>query len=381
MAAVVRIPSPSPPLGTASRRRVPVDGPAASPPPALPPLQLPSRWQDTSGRWKRRGLIACGMFMVALSGTSAAVSTPARPVIVPAPAVSPGRRSLLLRPSVPAVIQPPQLHAPPWVRLPSSPGVLTMVHEVFDVAAPDASRPTDDEWLIRVVETGARGEPVGELPLASAALHWYNRPRGDCLLDDRSGNLIMRADEGSEFWQNPAASNSSDHGHFLHIEAPQREGECIVLSTRVSLGGREAGDCVGLMVRRGRSAWVTSALSMPRAAGSPHIRSVVTNNAVSENTPTSCGGCRTTSLRMRVHGDLIVLEVTQDPLEREERWRTVRVAQLHDVGDEKGREQVAVGAFVSAPGQAGMAAAFGYLSVIRRPCNVSELANAGGRVQ
>ena len=224
------------------------------------------------------------------------------------------------------------------------------LHEVFTSTPPRIQWAATRKTHLIIPEHKPSGwTPVSPLEFDCPALHWYNKPEIS-RVSVRDNNLVVRAEEQSEFWQDGNEMElSHDAGHFLHIEHKQSAGETIILRGRFGLHTKHRGDKVGLMVRRGASAWASVALT-GGARGEVILSSVVTNHGHSDFASLPCDAdCEgEVSLRISItHNDLL-LEANFSPEEEPRLWRTLRVARLYDLGEEKDTHEVSVGTFISA---------------------------------
>eukprot|EP00754_Rhynchopus_humris_P007684 Rhum_TRINITY_DN13532_c1_g1::Rhum_TRINITY_DN13532_c1_g1_i1::g.61165::m.61165/K09702/K09702; uncharacterized protein len=268
--------------------------------------------------------------------------------------------------------------APLWVREKTSDdGGRLRLHEVFDAraAAGGGSGGRQVAWspgrrsrLVIPDVKPAGWTPVSPLSFDCPALHWFNKPSGGrASIDAASGNLLVRAEGGSGFWQGDAAGRAvvpQDSGHFLHVEVVQETGETVAVSGRFALASARAGDQVGLMVRRGAGAWV--GVSLEKGA----LATVVTNEGRSDYSATPWarggvggGGGGAVSLRLSIEGNRVEVRANGSEEEDEEEWTVLRRGLLYDIGDEAETHYLSVGVFAAAPVQEGMLASVGYFSI------------------
>ena len=258
--------------------------------------------------------------------------------------------------------------APLWVReKKSDDGGRLRLHEVFDsrVAAGGGGGGSGGQvsWSPRrrsrlvIPEVKPAGwTPVAPLSFDCPALHWFNKPDGArASIDAASGNLLVRAEGGSGFWQGGAAGGAvaqQDSGHFLHVEVVQERGETVAVSGRFALASPHEEDQVGLMMRRGTGAWVGVSLEKDALA------TVVTNEARSDYSATPWvrggGGGGAVSLRLSIEGNRVEVQANESEEEAEEGWTVLRRGLLYDVGDEAETHYLSVGVFAAAPVQEGM---------------------------
>eukprot|EP01064_Diplonema_japonicum_P020682 TRINITY_DN3026_c0_g1_i1.p1 TRINITY_DN3026_c0_g1~~TRINITY_DN3026_c0_g1_i1.p1 ORF type:complete len:298 (+),score=51.47 TRINITY_DN3026_c0_g1_i1:56-949(+) len=246
---------------------------------------------------------------------------------------------------------------PKWVRKVTDDSGGLKLHEIFDAGPPNNVVWSVDRRKYVPTVKPSGWTPVEPIVFDSPLVHWFNKPKThNMFLDSSTGNFIIKATAGSDFYQ--GVTSSADTGHFLHVEVLQSPTSLITATGRFSLRSKTAEDKIGLLIRRGHTAWAAVTISANTFA------TYTTNEAITDRTFSPLNGSQPqASLRLSLAGDKLTMEANIDSTECPSCWATLRTSTLYDEGDEKGKTNVAVGVFAAAPREAGMEAGVGYFSI------------------
>lgn len=175
----------------------------------------------------------------------------------------------------------------------------------------------------------------------NARLKWYNGPKEAFIAD---GQLVIRPDAETDFWQKTHYGFTSDSGHFLYLEL---SGD-FDLETHVHFSFANAFDQAGLMVRSDAEHWLKTAVEYQLQG--PSSLGVVMTNVYSDWSISDFDGAYV-YLRVRRLGDVFGAYHSNDAQD----WRLMRMGKL-DVPD-----LVKAGLYACSPKGAGFEARFDYL--------------------
>lgn len=185
-------------------------------------------------------------------------------------------------------------------------------------------------------------EDFERLPYSSE-LQWYNEPP-DYLVSD--GQLIIRPDKKTDFWQKTYYGFTPDNGHLLYL---QLTGD-FEMETHVHFQFASQYDQAGLMVRNDAEHWLkTSAeyqLEGPSALGVV-MTDMRSNWSLAEFESTDV------YLKVKRIGDVFGVYYALDG----ESWWLMRMGELSL------QDPVQAGVYACSPVDAGFEASFDYLSV------------------
>ncbi len=180
-------------------------------------------------------------------------------------------------------------------------------------------------------------------------LKWFYPPNSWTL---ENGNLIIRPDAKTDFWQRTHYGFQNDNGHFLYAEVDQD----FVMTMKVLFFPQHQYDQAGLMVRISPDFWIKTSIEfepdLPNRLGA-----VVTRQGYSDwSTQNISKSIREYQLRIRREGDDYIVEYR---LSGAEHWVQLRLAHLEN----DKRDAVQCGLYACSPIEAGCKVQFEYLRI------------------
>jgi len=177
-----------------------------------------------------------------------------------------------------------------------------------------------------------------------ARLKWHNQPRDVFTLN---GQLIVRPEAETDFWQKTYYGFTPDNGHFLYLEL---SGD-FDLETHVHFSFAHEFDQAGLMVRADAEHWLKTSVEY-QTQGPSSLGAVITN-IYSDWSVSDFEGTHV-YLRVRRLGDVFGVYHSVDA----QNWRLMRIGKL-PISD-----QVKAGLYACSPKGAGFEARFDYLMLL-----------------
>jgi uncharacterized protein len=181
-------------------------------------------------------------------------------------------------------------------------------------------------------------------------LGWFCEP-GSWSTDSSSGELRIKTESNTDFWQRTHYGFQADNGHFLHLPVSSD----FIATTKVTARGIHQYDQAGLMLRLSKDCWIKTSIEY-EPEESNRLGVVVTNHQYSDwSTQNVSKECVTTWFRMHVTGATCIVQSSFDGFN----WQQLRVAHI----SQRDQEPMRCGIYACSPKSAGFETQFHFLDI------------------
>jgi regulation of enolase protein 1 (concanavalin A-like superfamily) len=185
----------------------------------------------------------------------------------------------------------------------------------------------------------------------SSNLRWHCEPKV-WSIEPEAGELKIKTDSETDFWQRTHYGFEADTGHFLYL---QIESD-FVATTKVTAPGRHQYDQAGLMLRLSKTCWIKTSIEFEPMENN-RLGVVVTNHQYSDwSTQSITKDVETIWLRFHVKGQNCIVSSSYDGLN----WQQLRMAHLSERVDQK---TLFCGVYACSPKNDGFEARFHFFDI------------------